>query len=191
MISALRLMLNHLHPSRIRLCRLLLPVFVISLLLLNTGCGLFGAKRKITVPPVLTPLENANKEQLIQEINRLSTVKSIHGKVDIQFEDTSFASAGIADQYRLVDGTITLQRPGQIYLQIQFTFVDIAQMASDGEHFTVAVLRGDEKYKRFVKGTNSAVYPRLETDGNHAEAKNDKQKQEKQTVSALSNLRPQ
>src|SRR5215813_775733 len=192
MIGGLRLMLNHLNPSRVRLSRLLLPVFVISLLLLNTGCGLFGAKRKIEVPPVLTPLEAASKDQLIQEINRLATVKSIHGKVDIQFEDTSFASAGIADQYRLVDGTITLQRPGQIYLQIQFTFVDIAQMASDGEHFTVAILKGDEKYKRFVKGTNSAVYPRLDNEANHtnANAKGDKQK-EKQTVSALSNLRPQ
>lgn len=190
MISALRLMLNHLNPSRIRVRRLLLPVFVISLLLLNTGCGLFGAKRKIEVPPVLTPLESANKEQLIQEINRLSTVKSIHGKVDIQFEDTSFASAGIADQYRLVDGTITLQRPSQILLQIQFTFVDIAQMASDGEHFTVAILKGDEKYKRFVKGTNNAVYPKLADEANHTNAKNEKQK-EKQTFSALSNLRPQ
>jgi len=190
MIGALRLMLNHPNPSSFRLSRLLLPVFVVSLLFLNAGCGLFGAKRKIEVPPVLTPLEAASKDQLVQEINRLSTVKSIHGKVDIQFEDTSFASAGIADQYRLVDGTITLQRPGQIYLQIQFTFVDIAQMASDGEHFTVAILKGDEKYKRFVKGTNSAVYPKLDTEANHPNAKSDKQK-EKQTVSALSNLRPQ
>lgn len=191
MIGALRLMLNHLNPSRTRRSRLLLPVLFISLLLVNAGCGIFGAKRKIEVPPVLTPLDDANKDQLIQEINRLSTIKSIHGKVDIQFEDTSFASAGIADQYRLVDGTITLQRPRQIYLQIQFSFVEIAQMASDGEHFTVAILKGDEKYKRFVKGTNSAIYPKLDNEANHTNAKTDKQKKEKQTVSALSNLRPQ
>lgn len=184
-------MLKHLHPSRVRLTRSLLPVFVASILLFNSGCGLFGTKRKITVPQLLTPLADANKERLIQEVNRVSTVKSIHGKVDIQFEDTSFASSGIADQYRLVDGTITLQRPGMIYLVIQFTFVDIAQMTSDGEHFRVAVLKGDEKYKRFVKGTNSAVYAKLDTDANHTTAQNDQQKTEKQTVSALSNLRPQ
>lgn len=182
-------MLKHCYPSRLRLTRLLLPVFVASILLLNTGCGLFGAKRKISVPQLLTPLVQANRDRLIQEVNRLSTVKSIHGKVDIQFEDTSFASSGIADQYRLVDGTITLQRPGQIYLVIQFTFVDIAQMASDGQHFTVAVLQGNERYKRFVKGTNSAIYPKLDTDANHTT--DDKQKTEKETVSALSNLRPQ
>ena len=191
MIGALRLMLKKLDPSRVRQPRFLLTLFVAFLVLVNTGCGLFGAKRKIQVPKLLTPLAEADKDRLIQEVNRLAMVKSIHGKVDIQFEDTSFASSGVADQYRLVDGTITLQRPGKIYLQIQFTFVDIAQMASDGEHFSVAVLKGDERYKRFVKGTNSAVYPKLDTDGNHPEAKSDKQKQEKQTVSALSNLRPQ
>jgi len=184
-------MLKHFNPSRARLNRLLLPVFVASVVLFNSGCGLFGAKRKITVPQLLTQLSDANKDRLIQEVNRLSTVKSIHGKVDIQFEDTSFASSGIADQYRLVDGTITLQRPGKIYLVIQFTFVDIAQMSSDGEHFRVAVLKGDEKYKRFVKGTNSAVYAKLDTDANHSTTDNAQQKTEKQTVSALSNLRPQ
>lgn len=191
MINALRLMLKNFHASRVRLTRLLLPVLVVSILVLTSGCGLFGAKRKIEVPQLLAPLAEANKDRLIQEINRLSTVKSIHGKVDIQFEDTSFASSGIADQYRLVDGTITLQRPGKIYLVIQFTFVDIAQMASDGEHFSVAVLKGDEKYRRFVKGTNSAIYERLDTNANHVATENNKQKTEKQTVSALSNLRPQ
>ena len=193
MINALRLMLKNFHASRVRLTSFILPVLVVSILVLTSGCGLFGAKRKIEVPQLLEPLQVADKTRLIQEINRLSTVKSIHGKVDIQFQDTSFASSGIADQYRLVDGTITLQRPGKIYLVIQFTFVDIAQMASDGERFSVAVLKGDEKYRRFVKGTNSAVYERLPADANHTTAppKNDKQKTEKQTVSALSNLRPQ
>jgi hypothetical protein len=44
-----------------------------------------------------------------------------------------------------------------------------------------------------VKGTNSAVYPKLDTDGTNKKNNktDDKQKTEKQTVSALSNLRPQ
>lgn len=125
----------------------------------------------------------------MQEVNRLSNTKSLHGKIDIQFEDTSFAAEGLADKYRQVDGTLIVQRPGQIYLAIQFISVDLIQMASDGEHFRVAVLRGDEKYKRFVKGTNSAVYERLETEPQPTT--NNSKKAERQTVSALSNLRPQ
>src|SRR5919107_2589811 len=161
-------MLKFSDAYRIVPSRLLLTLLVVSVLFLTSGCGLFGAKRKVTVPQLLTPLVKADKNRLTQEVNRLSTVKSIHGKVDIQFEDTSFASSGIADQYRLVDGTITLQRPGQIYLIIQFTFVDIAQMASDGEHFRVAVLKGDDKYKRFVKGTNNIDYGKFDADGDGA-----------------------
>ena len=185
-------MLKYFNASKIVISRPLLPSVVLLVSLLATGCGIFGTKRKIEVPPVVGPLMNADKNRLIQEINRLSTVESIYSKVDIQFEDTSFASYGIADQYRLVDGTITLQRPAKIFLAIQFTFVDIAQMASDGEHFTVAVLKGEERYKRFVKGTNSADYRKLtETEAGSAPAKSESQKSQKETVNALSNLRPQ
>lgn len=186
-------MVKYLNASKNVASRLVLSVVIVSVLLFTSGCGLFGAKRKISVDPLLTPLAEASKERLIQEVNRLATIKSIRGKVDIQFEDTSFASAGVADQYRLVDGDLTLQRPGKILLIIQFTFVDIAQMASDGEHFTVAMLKGPEKYRRFVKGTNNASYPKLADvearagDG----ASSQKQQTEKETVSALSNLRPQ
>jgi len=183
-------MLKYFNASKIVPTRLVLSVVVLSVLLFTSGCGLFETKRKVSVPQLLTPLANAGKDQLIREVNRLATVKSIHGKVDIQFEDTSFAAAGVADRYRLVDGQITLQRPGQIYLIIQFAFVDIAQMTSDGEHFRVAVLKGNEKYKRFVKGTNNASYPKLDTEAAAADGKG-KKETEKETVSALSNLRPQ
>jgi hypothetical protein len=184
-------MLKYFNAYRTVPSRLLLSVLTLSVLLFTSGCGLFGAKKKIQVPQLLTPRAEASKERLIQEINRLSTVKSIHGKVDIRFEDTSFASSGVADRYRLVDGSITLQRPGKIYVIIQLLFVDIAQMASDGEHFRVAVLRGDDKYRRFLKGTNNAIYPKLVETETASGAQITKQKSEKETVSALSNLRPQ
>jgi hypothetical protein len=187
-------MLNYRNAYRFAHSRLLLTVVAVLVSSLTSACGLFGAKKQIQVPQRLTPVLEADRNRLIQEVNRLSTVTSIHGKVDIQFEDTSFATSGIADQYRLVDGDITLERPGKIYLIIQFAFVDIAQMSSDGEQFRVAVLKGDDRYKRFVKGTNNAVYKKLEetttATATPASAKNQK-KAEKETVNALSNLRPQ
>jgi len=177
-------MLTYLN-ARVAIIRLGL---LLSALTLASGCSLFGTHKKVQIPPLL-PLQNAEKDQLIQELNRLAAVKSIHGKVDIQFEDTSFASVGIAEKYKQVDGNLTLQRPAQIYLALTFTIVDIAQMASDGEHFAVAVLQGDEKYKRFVKGTNNAEYAKLPANGDAK--KTGSQRGEKETVSALSNLRPQ
>ncbi len=173
--------------------RFLSSLLLITSLFLVSGCGFFGASKKVQVPQLLTPLAETTKTQLIAEINRLAALKSIHGRVDIQFEDTSFAISGLAEKYRQADGTVTLQRPGRVYLTVQVPFIakDIAQMTSDGEHFRVAVLQGDEKYKRFVKGTNSAVYEKLPTNGTAATDKSKKMMNEKETVNALSNLRPQ
>lgn len=159
-----------------------------------SGCGLFDTHKQVQVPSLLTPLAEANKSQLIGEVNRLAAVKSVHGKVDILFEDTSFAEQGVADKYKQADGTITVQRPGKVYLIIQVPFIatDIAQMTSDGQSFRVAVLQGEEKYKRFVKGTNDAVYEKFEMNGTASEVgKKKKTMSGKETVNALSNLRPQ
>ena len=174
--------------------RLSLSLLLSTVVLVGTGCGLFGASKKVQVPPLLTPLAEANKTQLTNEINRLAALQSIHGRVDIQFEDTSFAEAGIAEKYRQADGQVTLQRPGKVYLIVRVPFIatDIAQMTSDGERFRVAVLQGDDRYRRFVKGTNSAVYEKLPVNGDAKQGeRSDRRMNEKQTVSALSNLRPQ
>jgi hypothetical protein len=63
-------------------------------------------------------------------------------------------------------------------------------MTSDGQNFRVAVLKGDEKYRRFVKGTNNAHYKKLEAEVTAATPAT-KPKGEKEAVNALSNLRPQ
>jgi hypothetical protein len=188
-------MLNSTAAQPRTLSRLSFVLLLISASILASGCGLFGTHKKVQVPQLLTPLSEANTPQLISEVNRLAAVRSIHGRVDIVFEDTSFAEAGIAEKYRQADGQLTVQRPGNIYLIIQVPFIakDIAQMTSNGESFRVAVLQGDDKYRRFVKGTNNAVYEKLDLDGHSTDA--DKHKKglmnAKEAVNALSNLRPQ
>ena len=173
-------------------------ILALSLLILAvvslSGCGLFGTHKKVQVPQLLSPLVEADTPRLLAEVNRLAATRSLHGKVDIEFEDTSFAEAGIAEKYRQADGTVTLQRPGKIYLVISVPFIarDIAQMTSDGDKFRVAVLEGEQKYKRFVKGTNNAKYEQLEPNGNPDLDKDKKRPMTaRETVSALSNLRPQ
>ena len=188
-------MLNSTAAQTRLLSRLPFLLTLISTLLLASGCGLFGTHQKVQVPQLLTPLAEADTPRLISEVNRLAAVRSVHGKVDILFEDTSFAEAGIAEKYRQADGTVTIQRPGQVYLVIKVPFIatDIAQMTSNGETFRVAVLQGDEKYRRFVKGTNSAAYEKLDMNGTHPDSENNKKRlmNVKEAVSALSNLRPQ
>jgi hypothetical protein len=168
-------------------------ILVIAGLVAVSGCK---PSSKVSVPQLLTPLVKADTSALLAEINRTAAVRSIRGKVDIQFLDTSFAECGVAEKYRTADGTVTIQRPGQVLLVIQVPFVglDIAQMTSDGERFRVAVLQGDEKYRRFVLGTNNAVYPKLEAGGAAADCGDGGNKEKSmnvRAVSALSGLRPQ
>ncbi|HXD33404.1 MAG TPA: hypothetical protein VN643_19940 [Pyrinomonadaceae bacterium] len=170
----------------------LFALSVISLLFINACSGFLGkfAHKQVGVPQLLTPLVSAETSQLVAEVNRLAAIKSLHGKLDIQVQDTSFAAAGKAEKYRAADADVTVQRPGKVYLVIQFAHVDIAHMSSDGEQFRVALLKGDEKYKKFVKGTNRATYGELKPE-NVVDKQNKNQTSDNVTVGSLSNLRPQ
>lgn len=163
---------------------------------LTTGaCSkLSFVKYQVGVPSLLSPLVDADTQALIDEVNRATRVRSINAKFDIEFLDTTFAKCGVAEKYRTAEAKVISQRPGQIYATIQVPFVGskVAEMTSDGEHFRVAVLQGDEKYRRFVQGTNNAVYPKINEDGmDDCGGKNKGAMTERRTVSALSGLRPQ
>jgi hypothetical protein len=161
-------------------------------IVLLTAASCHLVHKPVAVEKLLTPLADADTAQLVSEVNRLVAARSIHGKVDIEFEDTSFATSGIAEKYRTAEGSITLQRPAKVYLVVQGPFAtEVAQMTSDGEHFRIAILKGDEKYHRFVRGTNQATYAKLEMDGDGSVVKKGKGNTEAQAVNALSNLRPQ
>src|SRR6266852_2008652 len=136
------------NPKARRVASARLAIALAVVLLTGTSCHL--VHKPVAVEKLLAPLSEANTAQLVSEVNRLVAARSIHGKVDIQFEDTSFATSGIAEKYRTAEGSITLQRPAKVYLIVQGGVVigDIAQMTSDGEHFQVAMLKGDEKYRR-------------------------------------------
>lgn len=170
--------------------RLAITLVLSIILPLATACHI--VHKPVEVEKLLTPLSEANTSQLIALVNAQSGVRSIHGKVDIQFEDTSFATSGIAEKYQTADGSITLQRPGKVYLIVQTPVIasPVTQMTSDGEHFRIAILKGDEKYRRFVSGTNAATYAKLDGNGENS-SKNGKPNTEAQAVKALSNLRPQ
>jgi hypothetical protein len=175
--------------------------------LLLSGCGTITkiggvfvkTKDKVSVPQPLTPLVDADMPQMFEEINRLAAVRSLNGRVDIQFLDTSNAPCGLADKYRTADGRLVVQRPGQVYLIVQLPIVGskVAEMSSTGERFWAAVYMGDPKYQRFVTGSNAAQYERLEADGAGAapdcnlSGRRKEEAMQRAAVSALSSLRPQ
>jgi hypothetical protein len=172
---------------------------VLAAAVLLSGCGLFKASRRISVPQPLTPLVDADMPQMFGEINRLGAVKSLNGRVDIQFLDTSYAPCGLAEKYRTADGRLVVQRPGQVYLTVQVPVIGtkVAEMSSTGERFWAAVYQGDEKYRRFVTGRNAGPYERLQVNGANValncnlSGRAREEAMQRATVSALSSLRPQ
>ena len=158
--------------------------------MLATGCIRTHREDKTAV---LLKTETAEQADLMKEINRFARVNSMRAKMDLKFEDNSFAEFGSKEVYRQADGEVVVQRPGKILLKVQVPIIhsDVAQMTSDGETFRVAVLQdgGSGKYKKFVKGTNSADYSKLQKTLNSTELDNGKKL--KEGVNAFSNLRPQ
>lgn len=141
----------------------------------------------------LLKVEDASQAQLMSEIDRYARVDSMRAKMDLSFEDNSFAEFGSKEVYRQADGEVVVQRPGMILLKVQVPIIksDVAQMTSDGAQFRVAILQdgGSGKYKKFIKGTNTADYSKLqktlsnEAGGDATVAK--------ENLNAFSNLRPQ
>src|SRR5690349_10021098 len=142
--------------TRILASNLTLVLVLAVCLVTQPACNI--VKKSVEVEKLLTPLADADTSQLIAIVNKLVDVKSIRAKVDIQFEDTSFATSGVAEKYRTADGQIIVQRPGKVYLIVQAPRIAsaIALVTSDGEHFRIAILKGDDTYKKLVGGTNSA-----------------------------------
>ena len=170
----------------------LLPLLILIFFgLFLSGCS--GVVKEKTSTPKLLKTENADASYLINEVNRFARVGSMRAKMDLKFEDNSFAESGIAEKYKTADGEVVVQRPANILLKVQVPVIktDVAQMTSNGTKFCVAVLQdgGDGRYKKFVCGTNNADYSLLQEQVKKTDLDNGKVI--KQNVNAFSNLRPQ
>jgi hypothetical protein len=61
----------------------------------------------------------------------LLSVDSMRAKMDLKFEDNSFAHFGSKEVYRSADGEIVVQRPASILLKVQVPVIKIRCRADD------------------------------------------------------------
>ncbi len=168
----------------------LTTIILVALAVLSSGCIKVKKKQKTAT---LLNTSNATKAQLIAKINRFAKVSSLRAKMDLKFEDSSFANQGIAEKYKTANSEIVVQRPSKILLKVKVPFVgtDVAQMTSNGVTFRVAILQdgGSGKYKKFVIGTNNTDYSLLQEKVTKVDTGDSKET--KKNINAFSNLRPQ
>ncbi len=171
--------------------QLFLLLFIAGTVFLS-GCFSIKTQDK---RPTLLKTETANQSELLNDVNNLAKINSMYAKVDLKFEDNSYAEIGLAEKYKTIDGLIVVQRPASIQLNVQVPVIktDIVQMTSDGEKFRVAILEdgGSGKNKIFLSGTNSADYAILQKEAMNKIEDNGNTKQLKQNVNAFANIRPQ
>ena len=183
---------QHQKPQMLKKTPLLqLFIFVISAAFIS-GCSIISPKTQNKTATLLKTID-APQTQLLAEVNRYAKVNSMRAKIDLKFEDNSYAEIGIAEKYKTAPGEIVVQRPSNIFLKVQIPVLnsDIVQMTSNGEKFRVAVLEDGSggKYRNFLIGTNSADYTILQEEVQKTDLDNGKAL--KQNVNAFSNLRPQ
>jgi hypothetical protein len=168
------------------------PLVLILLLLFIFLSSCISPKDKVERAKLLKT-ETAEPQELLAKVNHLAGINSLRAKMDLKFEDNSYAEIGIAEKYKSADGEIVVQRPRSILLKVQVPVIksDVAQMTSDGTTFRVAILLdgGDGRYKKFVTGTNGADYSLLQEQVRNTDLDNGSVI--KQNVNAFANLRPQ
>ena len=168
---------------------IILPL-LLAFIVLSSGC--IDIVKTKDSRPTLLKVEEATPAQMLEQVNQFAKVNSMRAKMDLKFEDNSYAEIGIAEKYRTAPGEVVVQRPANIFLKVQVPIVnsDIVQMTSDGEKFRVAILQDNSggKYKKFVIGTNNADYSSLQTEVSRMDFNN---KGFERNVNAFANLRPQ
>ena len=167
-------------------------IFIIFAATILSGCNIVSPKTQ-NKSATLLKTQDAAQPQLLSEINRFAKVNSMRAKIDLKFEDNSYAEQGIAEKYKTAPGELVVQRPANIFLKVQIPVLnsDIVQMTSNGEKFRIAVLEDGSggKYRNFLIGTNNADYTILQEEVQKTELDNGKAL--KQNVNAFANLRPQ
>ena len=168
-----------------------LPVLaVFCSALLFSGCIKPKSEQKTAT---LLKASDATRDDLYKQVNYLASVDSMRAKMDLIFEDNSYAEFGSSDLYRSADGDVVVQRPANIRLKVEVPIIgtDVAQMTSDGTRFRVAILQdgGSGRNKKFVLGSNAVDYSVLQKRVSEL-VKNDPTKISK-SVNAFANMRPQ
>ena len=76
-------------------------IVLLTAIVLSVGCIRTHREDKTAV---LLKTETAEQADLMKEVNRFARVNSMRAKMDLKFEDNSFAEFGSKEVYRQADG---------------------------------------------------------------------------------------
>lgn len=132
--------------------RIAIPAAAMALPLALGGCNIFPTTRHLPVPTAPPVVQIATPHQLVQQINqRWDSLNSLTAKVQI-FATVTKTEQGEAKDYPSCQGYIVLGKPRNLRVYGTLFNVNIFDMASDGDRFTLLI----PPKGIAIKGTNES-----------------------------------
>jgi hypothetical protein len=131
-------------------------ILVLALTILSASCASLVKSKDYTIPKLLTPIADAKFEDLINQLQPFTDLRSLRTSQAYLL----FVDAEASERFRYeADATLILQRPDRIRLFIQAPGIKtkLADMVSESNRFRVAIFNPPD-YRRFLVGTNDADY---------------------------------
>ena len=151
-----------------------------AVVLLGSACV-----RKVTVNEVLPVNAPLTTDDLINRVNTYSEVKTFAAQADVVVRNYFTGVGTKAEEFPEATGLIRFQRPESTRMRVTFLGKKIADMASDGQSFRLALYYPNDK-RRFVYGSNLTEFERMDPE-DLKEARDPQLSQ----AGGLVNMRPQ
>jgi outer membrane lipoprotein-sorting protein len=129
-------------------------IFLFSVSIMGSGCGLFVKKTKIAVPKAVLQAKNATLEELLRIVNRNDEIQTLRSRYKLKYLSEKNENGLIElKKYPRAPGYFLLRRPDSIYLVISNPVLkkSMVSIVSVGDDFSV--WRHDESI--LYKGKNS------------------------------------
>ncbi|MGA9768909.1 MAG: hypothetical protein WBV94_07710 [Blastocatellia bacterium] len=125
-------------------------------------------------------------DELVNRINAHSEINTFSAQAENVIVRNYFTGVDTkAEQFPAAAGLIRFQRPDNTFMRVTFYGAKVADMASDGQHFGLAIFRPSDK-RRFIYGSNLNDIDRMNAE--QIQGKKDAQLKE---AGGLVNMRPQ
>jgi hypothetical protein len=156
-------------------------ILILAITLLGSACV-----KKVSINELLAVQAPLTTNELINRINAYSEINTFSAQATDVIVRNYFTGVDTkAEQFPAAGGLIRFQRPENTFMRVTFYGAKVADMASDGQHFSLAIFRPSDK-RRFIYGSNLNDIERMNVE--QIQGKNDSQLKE---AGGLVNMRPQ
>lgn len=156
-------------------------ILVLAVTLLGSACV-----KKVSINELLPLQAPLTMDDLVNRINMHSQINTFSAQAENVIVRNYFTGEDTkAEQFPAAAGKIVFERPENTFMRVTFLSAKVADMASDGHRFSLAIFRPSDK-RRFIYGSNLKDIESMD-----AEQLQEKKDHRLKEAGGLINMRPQ